>query len=98
MVSAPGSVRGKRSIREICSERPQPRARERMRVCPECGGESSSRTDEGLLVCDLCGMTLQQVAVHASAAARAANCDLTAVEREQGEEKNEDDDMLVCRV
>ena len=40
-----------------------------MRVCPECGGESSSRTDEGLLVCDLCGMTLQQVAVHASAAA-----------------------------
>ena len=24
--------------------------------------------------------------------------DLTAVEREQGEEKNEDDDMLVCRV
>jgi ribosomal protein L37AE/L43A len=70
--------------------------RERMRVCPECGGESSSRTDEGLLVCDLCGMTLQQVAVHVTAAARVANCDLTAVE--QGEEKNEDDDMLVCRV
>jgi hypothetical protein len=30
----------------------------RVVVCPECGGESTSRTDEGLLVCDDCGTVL----------------------------------------
>jgi ribosomal protein L37AE/L43A len=32
----------------------------RVIVCPECGGESSSRTDEGSLVCDDCGTVLNQ--------------------------------------